>query len=217
MKFRRLGAALLVAAIALTSLSACWNVDRRAGGEAADKLTDAEFYTLPSAIPAGQPGDIIRYKQADGAPVGSRAWRVIYHSRDMNGADIPVSTMVIVPDNEAPLGGRVIVSWAHPTTGSAEKCGPSVSIDPYLGIEGLHELLAAGYAVTATDYQGMSLAGPSSYLLGVTEGNNVLDAVRAARNLSGSCCLTGCSSGVTRRAARRLCSPRSRHSRTLQS
>ena len=31
----------------------------------------------------------------------------------------------------------------------------------------------------------MSLQGPSSYLLGVTEGNNVLDAVRAGQNLPG--------------------------------
>lgn len=33
---------------------------------------------------------------------------------------------MIVPDRPAPSGGRPIVSWAHPTTGSAPRCGPSL-------------------------------------------------------------------------------------------
>ena len=103
----------------------------------------------------------------------------------MAGADIPVAGLVIVPDLPAAEEGRTVVSWAHPTTGSAQKCGPSLAMDPFELIEGMANLLAAGYAVVATDYQGMSVAGPSSYLLGVTEGNNVLDAVRAGQNVEG--------------------------------
>lgn len=180
--------AIALAVLVTALLSGCVTLDleRRGEFELSDQLTDAEFYTLPADLPAGEPGEIIRAKTIDSAPEGSKAWRVIYHSTDLAGNDIAVSGLVVVPDYPVPAGGRTVVSWAHPTTGSAQKCGPSLAADPFELIEGMDNLLLAGYAVVATDYQGMSLAGPSSYLLGVTEGNNVLDAVRAGRELQGS-------------------------------
>lgn len=182
MKRALAGVALALAVV--TALSGCvLEAERRAAFEYSDNLTDAQFYTLPSSILPGKPGELIRAKTIESSPAGTRAWRVIYHSTDLAGNDIPVSGLVIVPDLPAPKEGRTVVSWAHPTTGSAQKCGPSVASKPFELIEGMGNLLAAGYAVVATDYQGMSLAGPSSYLLGVTEGNNVLDAVRAGQNL----------------------------------
>lgn len=183
---RRALAGVALALAVATALSGCvLEAERRTVFEFSDELTDAQFYTLPETLPAGEPGDLIRAKTIDSSPAGTRAWRVIYHSTDLAGTDIPVSGLVIVPDLPAPKEGRTVVSWAHPTTGSAQKCGPSLADDPFELIEGMANLLAAGYAVVATDYEGMSLAGPSSYLLGVTEGNNVLDAVRAGRNLPG--------------------------------
>ncbi|CAN5628286.1 lipase family protein [soil metagenome] len=168
-------------------LSGCiWNLERGEVGDIIDEYTDETFYELPADIPAGEPGEIIRVRPMLEAPAGSQAWRVIYHSRDMAGNDIPVSGLVIVPDSPIGVGDRTIVSWAHPTTGSAPACGPSLDANPFDLIEGLYELLAAGYAVAATDYQGMSIDGPSSYLLGVTEGNNVIDAVRAAKLIPGT-------------------------------
>jgi pimeloyl-ACP methyl ester carboxylesterase len=111
---------------------------------------------------------------------------VIYHSRDLAGDDVPVSGVVIVPDGPAPEGGRTILSWAHPTTGAAAKCAPSRGLDPFQFIEGLHELLAEGYAIAATDYPGLGVIGESSYLLGVPESNSVLDIARAARQIEGA-------------------------------
>ncbi len=178
---------LLIAALSLavaTALSGCvLDAERRIDEGLIDEYTDATFYELPETLTPGEPGEIIRTKSIASAPLGTAAWRVIYHSRDLAGNDIAVSGIVIVPDTPAPEGGRTVVSWGHPTTGSAQKCGPSLDLDPFLLIEAMDELLAAGYAVAATDYQGMSVDGPSSYLLGVTEGNNVLDAARAAHNL----------------------------------
>jgi pimeloyl-ACP methyl ester carboxylesterase len=176
---------IAIAALVATALSGCLlDTVRRGGEEIADELTDAQFYELPADLAPGEPGEIIRSKPIASAPAGSLAWRVLYHSRDMAGTDIAVAGIVVVPLTPIPAGGRTVVSWAHPTTGSAQACGPSLEPNPFLAIEGLDELLAAGYAVAATDYQGMSLPGASSYLLGVTEGNNVLDAARAARNLT---------------------------------
>ena len=61
---------------------------RRASGDA--------FYTPPSPLPCWQPGrhhlDAIRP-----APAGAQAWKVLYHSRAVDGTDIAVSGYVIAP------------------------------------------------------------------------------------------------------------------------
>ena len=179
---RVVSAVIVAAALVLAGA----NIARRVIGGDEDHAKDAAFYALPSPIPTAAPGVIIRAEVLAGAPLGARAWRVIYHSRDSAGSDIPVSAVVITPAGVPPKGGRTIVSWAHPTTGSIARCGPSRSADPFFSIEGLHELLGAGYAIAATDYPGMGVEGTSSYLLGVPEANSVLDAARAARHILGS-------------------------------
>ncbi|WP_235201286.1 alpha/beta fold hydrolase [Microbacterium sp. CH12i] len=157
---------------------------RRVVEGSAEQRTDAPFYVLPTPLPTAAPGTIIRSEPIASVPTGSKAWRVLYHSRDLTGDDIAVSGVVIVPDGPVPDGGRTIVSWAHPTTGAAAKCAPSLARDPFELIEGLHELLAAGYAIAATDYPGLGVDGASSYLLGIPESNSMLDAARAARALT---------------------------------
>lgn len=179
----------LVKAITITAIVAVigaivgFDVLRRHHGESADQLGNPAFYTMPSPLPEGVPGELIRSEQVFGAPFGTTAWRVIYHSRDLAGRDIPVSGVVIVPSGPAPVGGRTVVAWAHPTTGAAQNCAPSLAKDPFQLIEGMHLLLDAGFAIAATDYPGLGVAGESSYLLGVPESNSVLDSVRAARQI----------------------------------
>ena len=92
---------------------------------------------------------------------------------DLNGDPVVVTGTVVVPLTPAPPDGRTVVSWGHPTVGSAAHCAPSRAFDPSCGIEGLRMLLDRGYAVVATDYAGMGADGPDSYLIGVTDGNNV--------------------------------------------
>lgn len=162
------------------------DVERRLLAGELEQGGDRAFYTVPAPLAPGEPGQIIRRERILGAPVGSTAWRVVYHSRDQRGRDIPVSGVVVVPQWPAAKGSRTIVSWAHPTTGAAAHCAPSLAVDPFLAIEGMHELLAAGYAIAATDYPGMGVPGESSYLLAVPESNSVLDAARAAREIIGA-------------------------------
>jgi pimeloyl-ACP methyl ester carboxylesterase len=50
-------------------------------------------------------------------------------------------------------------------------------------ILGLSPLLADGYVVVASDYPGLGVAGPPSYLVGISEGRALLDSVRAVRRL----------------------------------
>lgn len=179
---RAIIAIVVVVAIALLFVA---NITRRVVEGHIEQKTDPAFYSLPAAIAPAAPGTVIRSERIASAPLGSTGWRVIYHSRNQAGNDIAVSAVVVIPNGPAPEGGRTIVSWAHPTTGGAAHCAPSLGSDPFLSIEGLHELLAAGYIIAATDYPGLGIAGASSYLLGVPESNSVLDAARAARTIAG--------------------------------
>lgn len=146
----------------------------------------ASFYAHPAEFAAASPGTLVRSEQLASVPDGMRGWRILYHSTDFTGADILVSGVVAAPDAAAPADGRTIVSWGHPTTGTAQRCAPSVGIDPFDWIEGLRDLVHAGYVVAATDYSGMGSSGPPSFLIGATEGQNVLDAARAAQQLPGT-------------------------------
>jgi hypothetical protein len=178
---RTTGLVALVGCLVLGA-GAC-SAARQAAEDAVESHTRGTFDALPVPLPPGKPGDIIRSERLLGAPDGAEAYRVLYHSTDLHGTDIGVSGTIVTPTGLNPPEGRTVVSWAHPTTGSEPQCGPSVMTDPFEVMEGYHELLAAGYIVAATDYSGMGADGPNSYLIGDTEGRNVLDAVRAARNL----------------------------------
>jgi len=180
MRTFRFAALLLVAALVLAG---CSTVERRVGEGLAGEWTAGPFYEVPNPLPPGAPGTLIRSARLLGAPNGAAAWRVLYHSRDDAGADIAVSGIVVAPTAPTPAGGRTVVSWGHPTTGTAPRCAPSVGADPFDLVEGLGDLLAAGYVVAATDYANMGAPGPSTYLIGTTSGNSVLDAARAARAL----------------------------------
>jgi pimeloyl-ACP methyl ester carboxylesterase len=165
--------------IALLGTTACGSV-RRATEDVFEHQPSKTFFAVPKPLHLAPPGTIIRRRRLLGAIDGAIAWRVLYHSRDASGHDIAVSGIVVAPTGPAPNGGRPIVSWAHPTTGTATKCAPSTGVDPFITVEGLRDLVADGYVVAATDYSGMGATGPPSYLIGVTEANNVLDAAIAA-------------------------------------
>jgi alpha-beta hydrolase superfamily lysophospholipase len=182
----RIARSAIALALAFT-LAACTPTTARRFSEGlAQELTEAPFYRLPDPVVAAAPGTIVRTEPIPNAPDGAKAWRVLYHSTDVLGHDILVSGVVVTPTSPAPSGGRPIMSWGHPTTGAVQRCAPSVGVDPFDTIEGLSDFLKRGYVVAATDYSGMGAAGPDSYLIGTTEGNNVLDAARAARNIPGA-------------------------------
>ncbi len=170
----------MLAALCLLLAGCAESTDRRLAQGAFEEITEQPFYALPDPIPTGNPGDVVRTEQLDSAPAGTIAWRVMYHSTDVTGAPILTSAVVIAPTAAWPgPGSRPVVGWGHPTTGMAARCAPSNGIDPFDLIEGMTDLLNAGYAVAAADYPGLGVAGPDSYLVGVTEANSVLDAVRA--------------------------------------
>jgi alpha-beta hydrolase superfamily lysophospholipase len=149
------------------------------------------FYRQPMPAKAA-PGSLIAVEPYAPAFPGTAAYRVLYTSTDINGARIPVSGVVFIPLNAAPAQGRNIVAWAHPTTGMAQGCAPSLE-NGGIGattlsdsIPGMEQFIAAGDIVTATDYPGLGAPGIHPYLIGDAEGRSIIDSVRAARTLPGA-------------------------------
>lgn len=112
------------------------------------------------------------------------AWRILYRSTGFNGKPVIVSGTVLVPEGIAPAGGWPLVSYAHGFGGLGDACAPSLA-GLGAGERVLAEaLLRRGYALAATDYDGIGTPGESSVVDGRSQAYAVLDAARAARRLA---------------------------------
>jgi hypothetical protein len=116
------------------------------------------------------------------AAAGGRGYRLTYLSTSAHGAPRVETGALLVPPGPPPPGGFPVASWAHGTTGGGDGCAPSSA--PELGGYDvfLAALVGAGYAVVATDYEGLGTPGPHAYLISESAGRSVVDAVRAARH-----------------------------------
>ena len=145
---------------------------------------EALYDVQPSEI-AGKPGTIIRvWPLESGGPGDSDAFRFLYRSTDPKGKPIPVSGAIFIPSGPAPAGGRHVIAWAHPTSGVAPNCAPSLYPIRAGLIWNLNDMLSEGYVVVATDYPGLGTEGIHPYLIGESAGRAVLDSVRAAQHLT---------------------------------
>lgn len=141
------------------------------------------FYTPPSPLPAGSPGDVIWYRQQ--AYLGNvSSYLVLYHSRDALGRPNAVSGTILVPNGRNPVG-MPIVALASGTVGLGDRCAPSknslVSVAQNQGF--IDKALQRGFAVAMSDYEGLGTPGIHTYVVGRSEGHAVLDVVRAAQRL----------------------------------
>ena len=84
---------------------------------------------------------------------------MLYHSRAVDGRDIAVSGVVVVPTGAAAKGSRPVVTWAHGTTGMGDPCAPSKRADVAATLPFVKQLVDAGYVVAATDYEGLGTPG----------------------------------------------------------
>jgi pimeloyl-ACP methyl ester carboxylesterase len=130
----------------------------------------------------GAPADFYGYPVLD--EVAQKSVRVRYRSTSgVDGSGTTVSGMVFVPRGDPPPGGWPIAAIGHPTTGIAAPCAPSA----YPGLMGnlttIIPFLSRGFLVVMPDYQGLGTPGLHPYLDPKTEGYNVIDAVRAGREL----------------------------------
>lgn len=146
----------------------------------------SSFYTPPDPLPNLIPGTILKSEPIKDAPPGIRAVRIMYLSTRVDGKPVAVTGAYFDRDDPAPPLGRPLVGFAHGTVGLGRYCG--VSQAPFKsGLTGvlfwdsqIQPLVAAGYAVVATDFQDMGAPGTPSYLVAQSEGYSVLDSMRAA-------------------------------------
>lgn len=143
------------------------------------------FYDIPSPLPSNTPGTLIRSEKITNitVPNGGTAYRILYVTQAPDGKPSVSSGVVFVPAGQAPSGGRKVVAWAHGTLGLGDSCAPSRS-DPMSDMnDWLDGAMQRGYIVTATDYTGLGTAGNPYYLIGQSEANDVINSVRAVRNM----------------------------------
>lgn len=141
------------------------------------------FYTAPDGA-ATHPGALLRTEPFDiDVPPGAHGWRILYATTDHDDAPTLASAIVVVPDD---VTSPPVIAWAHGTTGTARGCAPSLLAHPFVAgaMPDLAATLQQGWAVVATDYAGLGTAGPHGYLVGQQAGRSVLDAVRAAGQLT---------------------------------
>lgn len=144
--------------------------------------TGRAFYVPPDPLPSASPGTLIWSAPFKAIP-GAQAWKVLYHSRAVDGSDVAVSGVVVAPTDAAPKGGRPVITWAHGTHGIADQCAPSRTADMVSRLPSIGKLVSQGYVVVATDYEGLGTPGTHPYLVGESEAHGVLDIVRAAQQI----------------------------------
>lgn len=162
------------------------------------------FYTPPTPLPEGDPGDVIRTEPSrialDPAAHGKYSGtgtRIMYRSTDGRGQPLAVSGTYIEPDRPWPgAGPRPLIAFAPWGQGLGDQC----AISRLLSEGGLHyggfldfvfyfeagfiaTMLDRGFALVITDYQGTGTYGPPTAGIRIPTAHAVIDAARAAKRL----------------------------------
>ncbi|MFI8565359.1 lipase family protein [Rhodococcus sp. NPDC078407] len=143
----------------------------------------ADFYTAPVAdLEAYAPGVIVRREPVPQLDVlGSRTERILYRSADPRDRAVAVSGLLITPALawRGP-GPRPVMAYAPGSYGIADRCSGSSELGLTTTMPALLPLLAQGYQVVTTDYQGLGTPGEYEFLGRISSARALLDAARAA-------------------------------------
>jgi hypothetical protein len=85
------------------------------------------FYKPPEPLPAGKHGALIWARRLTGPAAlkgGAGNRLLLYRSTSASGKAVAVSGTLTVPKGKAPKGGWPVISWAHGTTGIADRARP---------------------------------------------------------------------------------------------
>lgn len=144
------------------------------------------FYTAAPTVADLKPGVMVRTEILEtdkSLTEAARAERILYVSTDGIGGKNPVlvSGAVFIPKGEKPADGWPLMAWAHGTVGVADVCAPSWNARSERDAKYLNHWLSQGYAVVASDYQGLGVAGGHPYLATRPAAYSVLDSIRAVQ------------------------------------
>jgi predicted esterase len=149
------------------------------------------FYEAPAGLGSLAPGDLIRAEPMDaylvpGVRLRAHAWRILHRSTGAVGEPTAVSGTLLLPVGWRARKPLPLIAYAIGTHGIGDDAAPSRLLSTGLDWEaGLMALvLARGCAVVITDYQGLGTEGDHAYMVGRALGCNVLDSIRAVRQLA---------------------------------
>lgn len=143
------------------------------------------FYSWTQNIPV-KPGELLKTEKISDPQVklenASENIRFLYSSTSGKDSKTPVvvSGSIHLPKGQAPQGGWPVVLWGHGTVGIADRCAPSSAGRSYRDLQYLNRWLQEGFAVVATDYEGLGVAGPHLLINIPSLAYGVLDSGRAA-------------------------------------
>ncbi|KQQ26430.1 hypothetical protein ASF53_21090 [Methylobacterium sp. Leaf123] len=145
----------------------------------------SSFYTWTERL-AGRPGTLLRSEALapeQGLSEASEQRRILYTSTDGVTREglVAVSGALFLPKGNPPEGGWPLIAWAHGTVGIADICAPSWAGRSYRDNAYLNEWLRKGFAIVATDYQGLGTPGTHPYNQLRPEAYSVLDSIRAVK------------------------------------
>ncbi|MDE3129809.1 MAG: prolyl oligopeptidase family serine peptidase, partial [Acidobacteriota bacterium] len=150
-----------------------------------------DFYEPPAALERFAPGELIRAEPmhaylAPGVRLRAQAWRILYRCTGAIGEPTAVSGTLLLPSGSRGKRPLPLVAYAIGTHGICDDAAPSRLLSTGRDWEaGLMALvLGRGYAVVVSDYQGLGTPGDHAYMVGRALGRNVLDAIRAVRQLA---------------------------------
>lgn len=174
-------------------LTACTAASALAFGGAGQVAADPYpgFYDPPPAFDT-RPGSLIRSAPSyaaiipfTGANIDARTTTVMYASTGARNRPTAVTGSVLVPRSPwTGRGERPVVVVGSGTIGAGDQCAPSRLLRYGQAYEELAigALLANGYAVALTDYEGLGTPGDHPYLNRRSLGTSMLDMARVARN-----------------------------------
>lgn len=199
--------ALLVAAF-VWWISASIHVPNEINESSAPPRGDAllsEFYAQPVSLPEN-PGVLIRQETLEGEATLAKAGesvRLLYTSTEgLSGKGRQaVSGALFMPEGIPPEGGWPVLVWSHGTVGIGDICAPSFAGRSERDRTYLNPWLEKGFAIAASDYQGLGTPGTHPYMHARTMAYNNLDLLRAIQSadfpLSRKVLVAGQSQGAT--------------------
>lgn len=143
----------------------------------------SDFYIWDKDIPK-EPGKLLRSETLEstlGLANAKRQYRILFSSTDGGDGKEPivVSGALFLPDGQVPKDGWPLVSWGHGTFGGADFCAHSWHARSYRDVRYLNAWLKEGYAVVASDYQGIGVPGYNPQFNNRSNAYTILDASRA--------------------------------------
>jgi hypothetical protein len=180
-------------------------------------VTIPAFYQPPTDLPSAN-GTLIRSEplplalslpSLDGRPLPGTATRLMYKSTDAGGRPVAVTGAYIEPTAEwKGSGPRPLVAVAPGTMGQGDQCTASMALERPLTLNGqtvsvgyedlaIYRLLSSGAAVVVTDHAGLGTTDRlHTYVNRVDAAHALLDAVRAARAVTGASVTSGSRVGL---------------------